>query len=520
MIVDAFGRSAANFQAAGYDGVEIHAGARLPRRAVPLAGVEPPHRRLPRRHARGADAPAARDRRGDPRRAAAPAIPVGIRLSADEETPGGLTHRRHARDRLRAPGRGARRLHLDHGRACAGRTSRTRPTPRASRSTWPAAVKQDVDVPVIAAGRIRLPGARRARARGGPGRLRRGRPRRDRRLRVGGEGARGPRGGDPAVRRHRAGLPRRARARRLRGQRARRAGGGVGEPPRRAAAPKRVVVAGGGPAGLEAARVAAESGPRRRPLRAGRASPAGSCGSPPPARPARSCSTSSSTSSASSRASASTCASETPRRARPCSPRARPRRQRDRRDAAAAGRSRSTAARASSRCGTCSAASVKEIPARAAVLDDGSGFWHGISAAEYLAERGAAVELLTPARGVGARDPARERRRRPSAACASNGVRFRPLVDRHRGRRIDGLARGRGHGRAVARPRPSSLVVRTRLRVDDDAAARARRRGSRARRRRRLLRGAPAQPRRPRRQLRAAPVRRGPARATPRMVVF
>ena len=44
---------------------------------------------------------------------------------------------------------------------------------------------------------------------------------------------------------------------------------------------------------------------------------------------------------------------------------------------------------------------VAEIPARAVVVDDGTGFWHGISAVEYLAERGAAVELLTPARGVG-----------------------------------------------------------------------------------------------------------------------
>ena len=44
---------------------------------------------------------------------------------------------------------------------------------------------------------------------------------------------------------------------------------------------------------------------------------------------------------------------------------------------------------------------VKDIPSRAIVVDDVTGFWHGISAAEYVAERGARVELLTPARGVG-----------------------------------------------------------------------------------------------------------------------
>jgi 2,4-dienoyl-CoA reductase (NADPH2) len=37
---------------------------------------------------------------------------------------------------------------------------------------------------------------------------------------------------------------------------------------------------------------------------------------------------------------------------------------------------------------------------RAVVIDDGSGFWHGVSAAEHLAQRGASVALVTPARGV------------------------------------------------------------------------------------------------------------------------
>ena len=61
------------------------------------------------------------------------------------------------------------------------------------------------------------------------------------------------------------------------------------------------------------------------------------------------------------------------------------------------------------------------------MLDDGSGFWHGISAAEFLAERGAAVELLTPARGVGLAIP-HESVAGVLRRLGSNGVRFRLLV--------------------------------------------------------------------------------------------
>ena len=94
----------------------------------------------------------------------------------------------------------------------------------------------------------------------GPGRLRRDRPRRDRRSRLGDKGARGSRRGDPPVHRHRAGLPRRARAARLRRQRARGPRSWSGAAARSGDGSKRVVVAGAGPGGLEAARVAAESG--------------------------------------------------------------------------------------------------------------------------------------------------------------------------------------------------------------------------------------------------------------------
>ena len=97
---------------------------------------------------------------------------------------------------------------------------------------------------------------------------------------------------------------------------------------------------------------------------------------------------------------------------------------------------------------------VTEIPARAAVLDDGSGFWHGISAAEYLAERGAAVELLTPARGIALAIP-HESVAGVLGRLGSNGVRYRPLTTVTSVRGYDGLARRRGHRASRRRSRPS-----------------------------------------------------------------
>jgi pyruvate/2-oxoglutarate dehydrogenase complex dihydrolipoamide dehydrogenase (E3) component len=67
-----------------------------------------------------------------------------------------------------------------------------------------------------------------------------------------------------------------------------------------------------------------------------------------------------------------------------------------------------------------------EIPERVAVVDDGSGFWHAISAAEFLAERGAAVEIVTPARAVGLAIP-EESVAGVHRRLRSNGVRFRSL---------------------------------------------------------------------------------------------
>ena len=71
--------------------------------------------------------------------------------------------------------------------------------------------------------------------------------------------------------------------------------------------------------------------------------------------------------------------------------------------------------------------SVTDIPARAVVLDDGSGFWHGVSAAEYLAERGAEVELVTPARGIALAIP-EESTATVLQRLRGNGVRFRTLT--------------------------------------------------------------------------------------------
>jgi 2,4-dienoyl-CoA reductase (NADPH2) len=108
---------------------------------------------------------------------------------------------------------------------------------------------------------------------------------------------------------------------------------------------------------------------------------------------------------------------------------------------------------------------VKEIPAGAAVLDDGSGFWHGVSAAEYLAERGAAVELLTPARGIALAVP-HESVAGVLARLGSNGVRYRPLttVTSMRGSTVSLADAVTGEASEIE---AELLVVRTRLRPDD-----------------------------------------------------
>jgi 2,4-dienoyl-CoA reductase (NADPH2) len=106
-----------------------------------------------------------------------------------------------------------------------------------------------------------------------------------------------------------------------------------------------------------------------------------------------------------------------------------------------------------------------EIPRRALVLDDAVGFWHGVSAAEYLAERGAEVELATPARAVGLAIP-HESVAYLHGRLRRAGVRFRPFTT------VTGVD---GTKVALADPltgEPSEttadlVVVKTRLGVED-----------------------------------------------------
>ena len=108
---------------------------------------------------------------------------------------------------------------------------------------------------------------------------------------------------------------------------------------------------------------------------------------------------------------------------------------------------------------------VAEIPARAVVVDDGTGFWHGVSAVEYLAERGAAVELLTPARGVGLAIP-HESIGNVSGRLASHGVRVRVLA---KVTGVDGtrVSFAEGFAGEPAEATADLVVVRTRMRAND-----------------------------------------------------
>jgi 2,4-dienoyl-CoA reductase (NADPH2) len=108
---------------------------------------------------------------------------------------------------------------------------------------------------------------------------------------------------------------------------------------------------------------------------------------------------------------------------------------------------------------------VRDIPTRAAVVDDGGGFWHGVSAAEYLAERGAAVELITPARAVALAIP-HESVANVHRRLRDNGVRFRPFatVTSVRGSTVSLADSVNGE---LSETEADLVVVRTRLRVND-----------------------------------------------------
>ena len=257
MIVDAFGRSAENFKAGGYDGVELHAA-----HGYLIAQF------LSRASNRRTDA-----YRGDTlegrmrllvevveevRTRCGADYPVGIRLSADEHTPGGMT----LDDTLEIVDALQTAAPVDYLSITTGMRSSY-----VKDSTFDEgfalglaeAVKQGVDVPVIVAGRFRLPDlAEQALAAGRVdfvafGRAMLADPEWATKAREGRVGEIRPCVGFVQDCRRPEGLVACALNARL----GREADWG---PPARAATSRRVVVAGGGPGGLEAARVAAESG--------------------------------------------------------------------------------------------------------------------------------------------------------------------------------------------------------------------------------------------------------------------
>ena len=462
VMVEAFGRSAANFQAAGYDGIEISAGhGYLVAQFLSAAS----NRRI---DAYRGDTLEGRTRLlreivEDIRLRCGPAYPVGIRLSAEEETPDGLTIDDTREIVLALQGSAP----VDYISLTAGmRGAYVKDTAYAEGFTlgWAALVKQDVDVPVMAAGRIRRPElAERALATGQADFVAIGRG-----VIADSEWVMKARDGRAAEIRPCIGIVQDCRAAHgqlgcaVNARAGREAEWGA---PRRAAEPKRVVVAGAGPAGLEAARVAAESG--HDVVLYEQADVAGG---------------------------QLRIAAAGPTRAELLdfvvyAERELARLGVDVRLETAATRD-AVLADAPDLVVTATGATplppefafdslanvvtvwdllggkVQEIPARAAVLDDGSGFWHGISAAEYLAEHGAAVELLTPARGVGLAIP-HESIAGVLARLGRNGVRFRSLVSVSAVNGTTVSLVGAVTGEA-AETEAELLVVRSRLHANDD----------------------------------------------------
>jgi 2,4-dienoyl-CoA reductase (NADPH2) len=461
MIVDAFAVSAANFKAAGYDGVEISAGhgylvaqflsqASNCRTDAYRGDMLEGRTRLLREIVE-----AMRDRCGA-------AYPIGIRLSAEEETPDGLTidDTREIVYTIQdtAP--------VDYISLTAGmRGSYVKDATYAEGFTldWAAAVKQDVDVPVMAAGRIRFPDlAERAVESGQVDFVGIGRG-----VIADADWVAKAREGRTAEIRPCIGIVQDCRAAHgLVGCAVNARAGRESEwgSPRRAASPKRVVVAGAGPAGLEAARVAAESG--HEVVLYERADVTGGQLRIAAAGPTRE-----------ELLDFVFYAERELARlgvdVRLGTPATRDDVLADEPDLVVAATGATPLppefpfdidARVVTVWDLLGGA-VKEIPAGAAVLDDGSGFWHGVSAAEYLAERGAAVELLTPARGIALAIP-HESVAGVLARLGSNGVRYRPLttVTSMRGSTVSLADAVTGEASEIE---AELLVVRTRLRPDD-----------------------------------------------------
>ena len=237
--------------------------ARLPAVAVPLAALQPPHRPLgrlvrepPALPGRGDDARSARRSATTPSSATGSTRPRSGRATSSSRTSSGSSPTSSGES------------DVDYVNVSAGVHHSYIHTPMTYEPGWERGYTQRGQAGLVEAGAARRPDHP-ARRRRGAARRRRGRrdPARApavRRRRVGAQGARGPRGRHPPLRRRELLLaqrdPRRPRAVRLQpGGRARAA---VGRRARSTAAAdaKRVLVVGAGPAGLEYARIAAARG--------------------------------------------------------------------------------------------------------------------------------------------------------------------------------------------------------------------------------------------------------------------
>jgi 2,4-dienoyl-CoA reductase (NADPH2) len=423
IIVDAYGRSAANFKAAGYDGVEIH-GAHGYLVAQFLSPVS--NRRTDAYHGDSVEGRLRflREIVEEIRGRCGAGFPLGVRLSASEQTADGLT----LDDTLGIVDALQTAAPVDYISVTAGVRGayvKDSSVDEGFALGLAAAVKQGVDVPVIAAGRIRLPElAERALAAGQADFV----------------GLARAQLADPDW----ANKAREDRAAEIRPcigivQDCRRYAGGVActinarvgreaewERPRRAETSRRVVVVGGGPGGLEAARVAAESGHEvvlfERADRLGGQLRLAAAG---PTREElldfvfyleRELERLGVDVRLGTAADREAILSEEPELvvvatgAAPLRPEF------------AVGPDAAVVS-----VWDVLGGAVKETPDLAVVADDASGFWQGISAAEFLAERGAAVELLTPARAVGLAIP-EESLANVMRRLRDNGVRFRPFA--------------------------------------------------------------------------------------------
>jgi 2,4-dienoyl-CoA reductase (NADPH2) len=461
LIVDGFGRSAVNFKDAGYDGVEIHAAhgyliAQFLSRAS--------NRRL---DAYRGDTLEGRMRLlleivEEIRLRCGPGYPVGVRLSGDEHSADGMRidDTLEIVDALQA-GAPVEYLSITTGM----RGSYVKDTTFEEGFALPlaAAVKSIVDVPVIVAGRFRFPQlAENAVESGqtdlvGVGRALLADPEWVSKTRAGRVGEIRPCVGFVQdCRRQAGGVACAVNARLGREQE-------WGQP-RRASRPGRVVVAGGGPAGLESARVAAEAGHEvvlfeakselGGQLRIAAAGPTRGelldvvlylerelmrlgveirVGTPATADAVRAGSPD-----------LFICATG----AVPQQP-----------EFPVEGDARVVTV------WELFGGDVADLPQTAVVVDDAAGFWHAISAAEYLAERGVTVELLTPGRAVGLAIP-EESVANVHQRLGAAGVRLRPFASVTG---VDGttLSFQEGPAATPGRTQAELVVVRTRLRVED-----------------------------------------------------